>query len=279
MIDEIICGNAVDVLKQLPSNSIDCCITSPPYFQQRQYLSRLGQEDTVDEYLEDLLQVFNEVKRISTGTCWINMGSKIKNGCDLMVPERFALRMLDAGWIKKRTKIWYKPNYFGKNLTDDMKQDFEYVYLFVRSNTYYFNIQYVPHIGKDLGDGTIQYPYRKMYTGRHKRGYENKDSGAFSWTPKRRCYNPKGKQKGSVWQIKTKQFRQGHLSTFPEALIEIPVRAGCPEGGIVLDPFMGSGTVALVALKHRRHFTGCDINPDYVRISKHRIKEVQQELF
>lgn len=284
--DRIICGDVLDVLKTIPDASIDCCITSPPYFAQRNYQveGQLGLEPTISEYLAKLLQVFTEVKRVltDTGTCWINLSTKIQDGHDLMIPERFALGMIKASWIKKRTKIWWKPNAFCRNLYNDMRLDFEYFYFFVKTDNYYFEPQYIPHIGKDLGGGIIQYPYRKMYTNRHKKGYISKDAkeaGAFSWTPRERHYNPKGRQKGSVWAIKSHQFRGGHFSSFPEALIEIPVSAGCPEDGVILDPFIGSGTTAIVALKNRRHWIGIDINPDYVKIANHRMKQVQLELF
>lgn len=279
---------------------------------------QIGWEKTVDDFLQNLLQVFDEVKRVlkKCGTCWVNMGTKIQDKCDLMIPERFVISMVNHGWIKKRTKIWWKPNAFNRSLEDDMNLDFEYLYFFTKSQKYYFKQQFEPTVGLDLGNGTIQYPYRKMYTGRHKRGYENKeakDSGANSWTPKERHYNPKGRNKRAVWRIATKGSQWeyckhcdtfyhsrksikkrevidgktvkycnncnatdgwvGHFASFPEALVETPVLAGCPEGGIVLDPFIGSGTTAIVAKKLGRQYIGIDINQLYVDIAEKRLKE------
>ena len=366
MIDEIHCGNAIDVLKQLPDDSVDCCITSPPYWSLRSYDvdGQIGLEKDFHEYLRILLQVFSEVKRVlkKEGTLWINMGDsyassgsqetrfwhgdnpgKHRLGGDgelskgysgrartnevaakslMLIPERFSIGMVDElGFILRNVLIWHKPNPMPSSAKDRFTNDFEYLYFFTKSKKYYFEQQFEPTVGIDLGNGTIQYPYRKMYTGRHKRGYENedaKDSGAASWTPKERHYNPKGRNKRSVWNVATsgsqweyckhcdtfynsrKRITKrvvvdrktikycnkcnatdgwvGHFASFPEALIEIPVRAGCPEGGIVLDPFIGSGTTAIVAIRNRRRYIGIDINPDYVAIAKHRIKEVQLEL-
>ena len=305
-LNQIICGDALSVLKKLPSESIDCVITSPPYWSLRDYgvKGQIGLEASLDQYLINLLAVFTEVRRVlkAEGTCWVNLGdaystrssdrrarqnilSEVANKarsfqrppapislapkCLLQLPSRFALEMTGLGWTLRNEIIWHKPNCMPASVRDRFTVDFEKVFFFVKSRRYYFKQQFEP-----LRDaGRLMRPLVKE-SSRRKRQYGDMRIAAIN--PKteaasRRRMLERGRNKRCVWKIATRPFKGNHFAVFPPELIETPILAGCPEGGIVLDPFSGAGTTALVAKRLNRRFIGIELNPKYVRMSKQRL--------
>jgi DNA modification methylase len=147
LINQIVEGNALDILKQIPSNFIDCVITSPPYYKLRDYkvAGQLGQENTVWEYISQLIKVFSEIKRVlkDTGSCWINIGDSYNEHKNLrLIPQRFVIAMVDNGWICRNQIIWHKPNAMPTSIKDRFTVDYEPFYFFTKSGRYYFETQY-----------------------------------------------------------------------------------------------------------------------------------------
>jgi len=355
-LNKIICGDALEVLKIFPSESIDCCITSPPYWALRDYnmKAQLGLEKTFQEYVKKLLIIFDEIKRVlkKDGTCWINMGdtytshsigkgnvggmegermkndeeykksieamalkkqitrfgkdgkitkeysgrgrgSTLPDKCLCQIPSRFAIEMVNREWILRNEIIWHKNNVMPSSVKDRFTVDFEKIFFFVMQRKYYFKQQLEP-----LASST-DIAYRKAL--RREKQYNTKEPylqntpyakkikkdrgvGETYIPPTGKDHNlmnnPNGKNKRTVWSINTKPFAEAHFATFPKKLIEPMVLAGCPEGGIVLDPFMGSGTTAIVAKTLKRNYLGIELNPEYIKIAENRLlKECPPTLF
>jgi site-specific DNA-methyltransferase (adenine-specific) len=306
-VNKIICGDSLKVLQTIPGESIDCVITSPPYWALRDYgvKGQIGLESTIEEYLDKLLAVFDEVKRVlkSSGTCWVNFGdtyaNKTKGGFRkkpqgnmydrltkraalarfntklsippkslCLTPSRFAIRMIERGWILRNEIIWHKPNSMPQSVRDRFSVDFEKVFFFVKNRKYYFRQQFEPLKNPERLERPLLDPHKK-----HKRtaSYWYSQRPEVSERARLKMLG-KGRNKRSVWTIGTTAFAGNHFAVFPPRLIETPVLAGCPPNGIVLDPFIGSGTTAEVAKKLNRNFIGIEINPEYVKLARNRIK-------
>lgn len=317
---------------------------------------QLGLEPTVDLFIEHLIGIFDEVHRVlrKTGTCWVNFGDtyyttscrsyqgdinnseKLPQKSLLLIPFRFALAMVNRGWILRNVVIWHKPNCLPSSAKDRFTMDFEYLFFFTKSQKYYFEKQLEPLQSSSIKRSLCSHsasPYKKQYDGENMSKF----------------INPQGRNKRCVWKIPTRPFKGAHFAVFPELLCEIPIKAGCPEevckkcgmpklqridggnsvafnyrirdvengrikhidrkasakelagspkgkytsrlkvktilgcrcnagsnAGIVLDLFMGSGTTAVVAKKLNRNFIGFELNPEYVRIAKKRLKEMDE---
>ena len=231
--NKIICGDALTELKNLESESVDCCVTSPPYWALRDYKTegQIGRETTIQEYIDKLTSIFLEVKRVlkKTGSCWIVIGdtySKEKSLC--MIPSRFAISMIDNGWILRNDIIWYKRNAMPSSAKDRFTVDYEHVFFFTKSQKYYFETQYEPHNPK------YESRYKSKFGGTHKRNGQERlnksGQGAFDYSKERYMTpNPFGRIKRSVWDIPTAIYRGAHFAVFPEKLIQPMVKAGCPE--------------------------------------------------
>jgi site-specific DNA-methyltransferase (adenine-specific) len=301
--NQILQGDALTRLKDLHSESIDCIITSPPYWALRDYKTdgQIGVEKTIDEYISNLIAVFDECKRVlkKSGTCWVVLGDTYssngvnRNGLSTgtcskrvaenkqypqrenlelpekslcMIPERFAIKMIDNGWILRNKIIWHKRNCMPSSAKDRFTIDYEYVYFFTKSKKYYFKTQYEP-----LNWDTEARYKRSTFGGGAKQFNGNP---TYMTTPKTIEINPNGRIKRCVWTINTKPFSEAHFAVFPEELVKQCLDAGCPPSpdGIVLDPFMGAGTTALVALKNNRKFVGIELNKEYVEIANKRLQ-------
>ena len=360
--NNILHGSALDQLKALEADSVDCCITSPPYWSLRDYKTegQLGLEPTFQEYIKKLVDIFGEVRRVlkKSGACWVNLGDTYgrgdrltnkqqtietnadrhlsknpRTGFDkslLCIPERFAIAMVDAGWILRNKIIWYKPNCMPSSAKDRFTVDWEYLFFFTKSQRYYFETQYEPIISNPQERGDYS------FGGKREEGYGNPTYTGKRWIHEN---SPLGRIKRCVWKIATQPFAEAHFATFPPALVKTPLLATCPEyickrcgkarekilehigdrdhchyttrspknsalgivshksslvtgfvkeyketgltncgcnagfdGGIVLDPFMGSGTVALVAIQNARNFVGIELNQTYIKMAMDRLK-------
>lgn len=333
-MNEIITGDALTVLQQLESNSINCCVTSPPYYGLRDYgaAGQIGLEETPQEYIDRLVAVFREVRRVlrDDGTLWLNIGDsyagsgKGRNGdgrpCkgnsisrdtntkfggklflssadeykrkDLMgIPWRLAFALQADGWYLRQDIIWYKPNCMPESVKDRCTKSHEYIFLLSKSDKYFFDYEAIkePAVGfnNDLpagSKGTLK-PNARRRKGNSKtfRGggvYTNNQSFNNSASANRDSSGNKEnttglRNKRDVWSVSTRGYKEAHFATFPEQLIEPCVLAGCPVGGIVLDPFIGSGTTAVVALQHHRNYLGIELNSDYSKMAKKRIENIK----
>jgi DNA modification methylase len=304
-INRIVCGDALGVLKGLPDDSVDCVVTSPPYWALRDYgvKGQIGLEPSVEEYLEKLMNVFAEIRRVlkPEGTAWINFGdtyaNKTKGGQQnkikgnlfdslskrakipplksdgsipakslSLIPERFAVKMIEQGWILRNQIIWHKPNVMPQSVKDRFTVDFEKLFFFVKNRRYYFEQQFEPlHDPKRLQRRLLN-PNNAHK--RHESYWTSKNPVAAEI--RRHQMFEKGRNKRCVWRIGTTKFSGDHFATYPPRLIETPILAGCPKDGIVLDPFMGSGTTAVVAKRLGRNFIGIELNPNYAKTARKR---------
>ena len=346
----IICGDVLTELRKLPDESVNCCVTSPPYWGLRDYGTakweggdsscnhqrdskckntskgqknvegsigdgiykavckkcgavrvdnQLGLEQTPEEYVSKIIEVFCEVKRVlkNDGTLWLNLGDSYcaarTNGNPTLkstlsggkltqikaserpdklpagyktknligIPWRVAFALQQDGWYLRSDIIWSKPNPMPESVTDRPTKAHEYIFLLSKNAKYYYDAESIKE--KAEPDTSLR----------------DRDSTKLNNTPGRtkmgglkvNDYNMRNKR--SVWEISTQPFPEAHFAVYPEELIKPCILAGCPERGIVLDPFMGSGTTALVARNLNRKYIGIELNPEYIKIIEHRLQQ------
>lgn len=263
------------------------CVTSPPYFGLRDYGhdGQIGLEQTPDEYIAALVEVFRCVRNVlaDDGTLWLNIGDSygaagairkppagIKSKDLIGIPWMLAFALRDDGWYLRQDIIWHKPNPMPESVRDRCTKAHEYVFLLSKSEKYYFDND---SIRQPLSESTLQRD--KSPRGRSQNGggsaesmtgYDYGREGLGNMQS-----NPKGANKRSVWTVATRPYKGAHFATFPPALIEPCILAGSRRGDVVLDPFMGSGTTAQVALQHGRQYIGCELNPEYRCLQEERL--------
>ena len=275
---KVLCGDCREVLRTLPNSSVQTCVTSPPYYGLRDYGidGQIGLEQSPDEYVAQMTQVFREVRRVlrDDGTLWLNLGDSYSAGGRgggaegslqsgnkgsttgavfapwkvagyreknlLGIPWRVAFSLQADGWYLRQDIIWHKPNPMPESVTDRCTKAHEYIFLLSKSARYRYDHEAIAEeaIGEDV------------------------------------CRN-----KRSVWTVCTRPFTDAHFATFPPDLIEPCILAGAGEGDTVLDPFNGSGTTGQVALAHHRKYIGIELNPAYIDITRKRLDRVLSPLF
>ena len=314
----IICGDCLNVLKSLPDNSIDCCVTSPPYYALRDYGcdGQIGLEETPEKYIERLCDVFSEVRRVLTpqGTLWLNIGDsyngnkvgntevvknkkvsesndfhkKLWNGAkpkDLIgIPWMLAFALRSQGWYLRQDIIWQKLNPLPESVTDRCTKSHEYIFLLSKSQKYYFDHEAIqeeatssdkPRVfGANNQKGTLRNDIGRVYKPRTKNcQYDGQRPNSMHLAREAglsdEVYPVRNKR--DVWTVNTKPCKEAHFATYPFELIKPCILAGCPEDGIVLDPFMGSGTTAIVARSLNRNYLGIELNPEYIKIAHKRL--------
>jgi DNA modification methylase len=302
-------GDCREILKSLPDNSVNCCVTSPPYFGLRDYGAegQIGLEETPAEYVSNLLEVFKEVKRVlrPDGTLWLNLGDTYstdgkwgggktnagKNytsfaggyrslkketglaGKQLLgIPWRVAFALQDDGWWLRSEIIWHKPNAMPESVTDRPTKSHEQIFLLTKSPRYYFDMDAIREPHERLWNASNG---GSISTGRHK-DCGGAMGGMDSHPKGYPLPNPLGRNKRTVWSVATQVYSGSHFATFPEKLIEPCILAGCPVGGTVLDPFGGSGTTGRVAAKHGRNAILIELNPDYGKLIDERTDKIQK---
>lgn len=301
-------GDCIETMEMIPSGSINTCVTSPPYFGLRDYGvdGQIGLEQTPDAFVAKLVEVFREVKRVlrDDGTLWLNLGDSYARtgGTDrevsksakvgstrntleqisdrtsnaaaiglkqkdlIGIPWRVAFALQADGWYLRQDIIWHKPNPMPESVKDRCTKAHEYVFLLSKSERYYFDADAIkePAVSeKPAGNKTHKYvAAHDAGAGEHRTKAGLLALTGVKWESRNRR---------SVWTVATKPFKGAHFATFPPDLIEPCVLAGCPAGGVVLDPFGGAGTTGLVANKHGRRAILCELNPEYARMAAQRI--------
>jgi DNA modification methylase len=316
----ILQGDALEVLRTLAPASVDCVVTSPPYFNARFYQGgkqELGQEPHIDLWVEHLREVAAEIARVLTpwGAFWLNVadvyasrpaeGAPIKSL--LLGPERLARALLADGWVVRNRLSWVKPNAMPASAADRLTQSWEFVYFLVRKRHYFFDLDAIREpLAKAEAPRPRPTPDRRACHGARDHGH----SGLTRLSREGLRGHPLGKNPGDAWRIAGARVR-GHGASFPAELIRRPILSTCPEKvctscgqpwqrdrnpvryvgdkpsprslmpcgcdaatrpGLVLDPFMGSGTVALVAREHGRDWLGIELNPQYVQLTRDRLE-------
>ena len=211
----------------------------------------------------------NKNYRIDKQTAKTRKKSNIRRKSKMMIPERFVIAMIERGWILRNEIIWHKPNVVPEAVNDRFTNDFEKIYFFTKNEKYYFEKQYEPYSEKTLTgfkDGIMPTGKKKMLSaGESKTGMREINK------PWKAVYSENGRNMRTVWNIAAKGIKEAHFATFPEELVRRCISAGCPENGIVLDPFLGSGTSLKVAKKFNRNGIGIELKKEYIEIAKQRI--------
>ncbi|MCK5133814.1 MAG: site-specific DNA-methyltransferase [Candidatus Sabulitectum sp.] len=269
----IVTGDVREQLALVPDNTFDSCITSPPYWGMRDYglTGQIGAEDDINDYISKLVRVFREVRRTlkTEGTFWLNIGntytsggrkwrdSDTKNAGRAMLyrPDTpkglkkkdligmawmLAMALQQDGWYLRSDIIWQKPNCQPESVKDRVTVSHEYLFMLTKSEKYYFDQNAVKE-PRDDGKGL--------------------------------------KNKRTVWRINTEPCKEAHFAVFPRALVRPCIFAGCPQDGVILDPFFGSGTVGVVAIETGRRCLGIELKEDYTIIAKKRLSLLQPDLF
>ncbi len=297
----ILTGDCRDMLKTLPEQSVHCCVTSPPYFGLRDYGvdGQIGLEQTPAEFVAELVAVFREVRRVlrDDGTLWLNLGdsyasSPASGGAqssamtggehkrtpvarayrrpeglkpkDLIgIPWRVAFALQADGWWLRQDIIWHKPNPMPESVTDRCTKAHEYVFLLSKSERYHFDAEAIAEPSAYPGDNRAERPDTRKAV----------DPMCMDGGSRARTGKPTGdtRNKRSVWTITTKPFAEAHFATMAPDLAETCIKAGCPDGGTVLDPFGGAGTTGLVADRLGRNALLIELNPKYAEIAHRRL--------
>jgi DNA modification methylase len=304
-------GDCREILQTLPEQSVHCCVTSPPYFGLRDYgmAEQIGLEPTPEQFVAELVTVFREVRRVlrDDGTLWLNLGDSYfsstkgtggknsstlnakrdENGTvcgkstitynpvklspgelpikpkDLIgIPWRVAFALQADGWYLRQDIIWHKPNPMPESVTDRCTKAHEYVFLLSKSARYFYDSD---AIKEPAFKGAAGSHFHAGKTATHQMGRSSTAERLDADSRNRR----------SVWTVATKPYKGAHFATFPPALVEPCILAGCPVGGTVLDPFSGSATTGQVALANARSYVGCELNPDYHELAQQRLDGAQ----
>jgi site-specific DNA-methyltransferase (adenine-specific) len=325
---QILNGDCIEMMKTLPDQSVNCCVTSPPYFGLRDYghEGQIGLEETPEAFVQKMVEVFREVRRVlrDDGTCWVNLGDSYAGGggfapdapCNVArrqmiaqgdckqgafnlsqrqhtrnksggikpqgtikpkdlvgIPWRVAFALQADGWWLRQDIIWHKPNPMPESVGDRCTKAHEYIFLLSKSPKYYFDSEAI----KEKASESTNQRHKYARTGYAK---ENRDGFVNHLDPSsgthRDCNGKRNKR--SVWTVTTKPYSGAHFATFPPELIRPCILAGCPKGGVVLDPFGGSGTTAAVANEENRNAILCELNPDYIPLINERINAVEPKL-
>lgn len=323
-------GDALDVLRTLPAQAVNCAVTSPPYYGLRDYgvAGQIGREDTPEVYVARLTAVFRELRRVlaDNGTLWVNIGdsywggkgrggessyeyqaSRYKSGIsftrpcsntgargvigprqgrhelikrkDLIgVPWMLAFALRADGWYLRQEVVWSKPNPKPESVRDRCTRSHEYIFMLTKKGKYHYDHMAIME--------PAAYDGRRDTTAKTSPKYADGGTGIKVQTFAARAHERwpnvlpacggiaglPARNKRSVWTVATRSYRGAHFATFPEALITDCIKAGCPPGGVVLDPFMGAGTTAVVARKLGRQYVGIELNAEYVRLAEERLR-------
>lgn len=342
-LNKIYQETCLETLKRMPNSFLDCVITSPPYWQLRDYGydGQWGLEPTFQLYLEHLWSMMDEIYRVlkPTGTVWVNLGDtygtqsgnmrnpasskesnhakesiKVKqpnlnlHKCLLLIPHRFAIGCIDRGWIMRNDVVWAKRNGMPESCQDRFSKKHEFFFFMVKSEKYYFNLDAIRDKISSVSEERYKYGFTgqeggnsnnfkgdkshlstkipvnsaEMFGSPRARNHrqpkfggnksDGNDNGIYSgneWKPRKDGKNP-----GSVsdfWDVPTKPSSEKHYASYNDSLLLKPVLAGCPEGGIIYDPFMGTGSTAEVALRSKRNFIGSEMSMEYCQIAEKRL--------
>ena len=266
-------GDVRERLRDIDAESVQTCVTSPPYWSQRNYghVGQLGAESSPGTYVETMVDVFREVRRTlkDDGTLWLNIGDTYVNKVLAGIPWMVAFALRADGWHLRSDIIWAKTYSMPESVTQRPTKSHEYLFLLSKSARYYYDADAIrePPTASTLERNKYgrTRATNKWFKGGAQTGGQKGDMTG----------HPKGCNKRTVWTVSPQSYHGAHFATFPEKLIEPCILAGSAPGDTVLDPFMGSGTTGVVALQHGRKFAGIELNPKYVAMARARIAASQ----
>lgn len=278
--NKILLGDVREVVNELPNSYFQAIITSPPYFGHRKYSDKssegeIGRESKPEQYITNIQQIFHDLrpKLRNDGLLWLNLGDTYRGKSLLGIPWRVALALQDDGWILRSDIIWHKPNAMPSSVSDRPTIDHEYIFLFAKNSEYFYNADAIrePHVTfteKSKMKGGRNHFGKKNGTPENGKNGGNNNLHDGRWD---QAFHPKGRNKRTVWEISLGKFRDVHFAVYPEKLVETCILASTKEKDLVLDPFMGSGTTALVACKLGRNFTGVELVKKYRDMAEKRV--------
>lgn len=287
--DAIIVGDSWQVVEHLPSQCAQCIITSPPYFGHRVYTKtntslkhlEFGQQETPELYVETLTQLFSGLWRLlkPNGTLWLNLGDTYRQNQLLGIPWRVALSLQQHGWLLRSEIIWDKPNAMPSSVKNRPTTSHETIFLFSKSMDYFYEADAIrePHVtfseGSKMRGGRGHFGKRNGTPEQGKNGGNpNLHNGRWD-----QAFHPLGRNKRTVWNIALGKFREAHFAVFPPQLVQTCLLAGTAEGDTILDPFLGSGTTAVVAKQHNRHYLGIELVPEYAHMAANRLADIEAQ--
>lgn len=262
-------GDSLTVLQTLPAASVQCCVTSPPYWGLRDYGhdGQIGLEETPEQYVARLVAVFAEVRRVlaDDGVLWLNLGDSYGSGKQLVgIPWRVAFALQADGWYLRSDTIWHKPNPMPESVRDRPTKAHEYVFLMSKSARYFYDQDATrePHKPNTAPrpTGERSQPWAMSAIGQPQRDSKG-GVGA----------HPLGRNARSVWTIPTQPYSGAHFAVMPPALADRCIKSGSRVGDTVLDPFSGAGTTGMVARRLRRQYVGIELNPEFADMARQRI--------
>lgn len=256
----LLLGDALEAVMAMGGGSVDCIVTSPPYYGLRDYGqgAQYGNEPTVAEYVATMARLFRECQRVLSedGTFWLNLGDTTENKNLLLVPARVAIALQADGWVLRSDVIWHKTNAIPEPVKDRPSRRHEHLFLFTKNRKHHFDLDAIREPHKTIGrHAKHTQPWQERATnGKTKMGVGSSANMGFS---------DGGKNPGDVWAFGTARFKGAHFAPFPTEIPRRAILSGCRPGGTVLDPFSGSATTGMVALELGRKYIGIDINPEY----------------
>lgn len=280
--NQILLGDVREVVKSLPDSYFQAIITSPPYFGHREYSEKgsegeIGRESNPEDYIDNIRQIFNELRQKlkDDGLLWLNLGDTYRGKTLLGIPWRVALALQDDGWILRSDIIWHKTNAMPSSVKDRPTTDHEYIFMFSKAPEYFYYADAIrePHVTfseKSKMKGGRNHFGKKNGTPENGKNGGNTNLHNGRWD---QAFHPKGRNKRTVWDISLGKFRDTHFAVYPEKLVETCILASTREGDLVLDPFIGSGTTAMVACKLGRNFTGVELVKKYRDMAEKRVAQ------
>jgi DNA modification methylase len=311
MLNIILQGDCYIQLRTLQDESVQCCVTSPPYYKIQDYgvppsmwggqegcqhewrrtSSKavmcshcgaeqviIGQEATPELYVEHMVMIMRELRRIlkATGTLWMNCGDTYQKRQLLGIPWRLALALQNDGWYLRSDIIWHKPTAMPESVKDRPSKAHEYLFLLTKSSHYYYDADSIREPLKPKTFTTFGCKHH------HKEGEPNSTVKADNWRRSVEMRQPRltengqiaGANKRTVWSIAKRPFKDAHDSVMPNQLVTPCILAGSRPGDLVLDPFSGAGTVAVVAAEQQRAFIGIEIKQEYIEITARRLRQL-----
>jgi DNA modification methylase len=296
-------GNCLEIMQRWIDEGVkvNTCVTSPPYYGLRDYGvdEQLGLEETPKQYVDNMVRVFRLVRELLTddGTLWVNIGDSYSSGGrtsttnqslrgdteygvkrppiiegikqkDLIgIPWMLAFALREDGWYLRQDIIWHKPNPMPESVRDRCTKAHEYIFLLSKSPKYYFDNEAIKEPCINSAEEQIAKRNKKQH--RENASKEEAKYVQHNFSKVEKIYEKRNKR--DVWSVNVKPYKGAHFATYPVDLIEPCIKAGCPDGGIVLDPFMGSGTTAQVAIANNKQYLGCELNTEYKYLQDQRI--------
>ncbi len=299
---QILQGDARQI--PLADASVHCVVTSPPFYGLRDYgvVGQIGLEPTIQDYLNEMLAVFKEVWRVlrPEGTCWVEIGDtyagnrgyqvpdnkhkEVGNSKGMKVPQglkakdlcgvpwRLAFALQDMGWYLRSDIIWRRPNPMPESVSDRPTKSHSYVFLLTKQERYYYDAEAIRE-SQVVDSQEAALKRAGTYGTGYDRWVDSKGFRGDGGLGQNRKFNPLGRNARSVWTIATEPTSFAHFATMPTALAERCIKAGCPKGGIVFDPFSGAGTTVLVADRLGRHGIGLELSRQYCLLAKERLSK------